>query len=316
MSKIAIGVDTSNYTTSLSLIKDGAIIKNTRRLLPVAENERGLRQSDALFSHIKALPELSEELFDSDEYSVDKVCCVGVSETPRPCKGSYMPCFLAGVSFANAIARALRVPLYSFSHQECHIMAALCSVGKQELLDGKFISFHVSGGTTEIVLCQARDGRIDCEIIGGTRDLSIGQAVDRTGVMLGLPFPCGKALDDISLLSGESYGKIPVSVDGYYCSVSGLENKTKKMFTDGRSSEDIALFLFEYISTLLSRLVENLRKDYNLPIVFAGGVMSNTKIRERLSKFENVHFASKELSCDNACGTGLLAYRKFESENI
>ncbi len=316
MSKIAIGIDTSNYTTSLSLIKDGVIIKNTRRLLPVAENERGLRQSDALFCHTKALPELAKELFSESEYSKEDLCCVGVSTTPRPVCGSYMPCFLAGVSFASAVSESLGVPMYSFSHQEGHIMAALHSCGNDDVGKGDFISFHISGGTTEIVLCRKKNGRINCKLIGGTDDLNIGQAVDRTGVMMGLHFPCGAQLDKMSLDSDASFGRIPVSVKGFSCSISGLENKTKKMYADGVKSENIAAFLFEYIATVISKLTENLKNEYDLPIIYAGGVMSNTRIRRTLTAHDNVYFASRELSSDNACGTGLLAYYKYETENV
>lgn len=145
---LTVGVDTSNYTTSLSLIRDGSVVMNVRRLLPVAEKERGLRQSDALFYHTKALPELAEELFSSPDYDSDALCAVGVSSRPREAEGSYMPCFLAGVSFASALALSHRLPLFAFSHQQGHVEAAAYSSGA-ECFSDRFLSFHVSGGTTE-----------------------------------------------------------------------------------------------------------------------------------------------------------------------
>ena len=310
-----LGVDTSNYTTSLSLVKNGEIIKNTRRLLPVGENERGLRQSDALFHHTKALPELCRELFDEKDYSPEKLCAVGVSARPRDAQGSYMPCFLAGLSFAQAVSCAMNIPLYELSHQQGHIAAALYESGLCPRDDEEFISFHVSGGTTDIILCRKQDGRILCDRIGGTNDLNAGQAIDRTGVLLGLQFPCGKELDGLSAFSNADFGKIKVSVDGLSCSLSGLENKTRDLIAKGAKKEDVAAFLFEYLSCVLTKLCTNVREEYkDIPILFAGGVMSNTRIRQNLSKLENVYFARRDLSSDNACGCALIACEKYNTE--
>ena len=310
-----LGVDTSNYTTSLALVKNGKIVKNTRRLLPVAENERGLRQSDALFHHTKALPELCDELFSEGSYSPELLCGVGVSARPRNAQGSYMPCFLAGVSFANAVSKAMNIPLYELSHQQGHIAAALYESGLCADNGNEFSAFHVSGGTTDIILCKKDKGDIFCERIGGTSDLNAGQAIDRTGVLLGLRFPCGKELDEISQKSDADFGKIKVSVSGLSCSLSGLENKTKQLISNGASKEDTAAFLFEYLSFVLSKLSANIKEQYgNIPILFAGGVMSNTRIRENLSKLENIYFAHRHLSSDNACGCALIASEKYHTE--
>lgn len=314
MSTLFVGVDTSNYTTSLSLIRDGKVEANVRRLLPVGENKRGLRQSDAVFFHTKALPELAKELFSHPSYRKDELCAVGVSSRPRSAEGSYMPCFLAGVSFASALSASHGVPLFSFSHQQGHIAAAIYSSVPAFPDAERFLSFHVSGGTTDIVLCKkTADGTFSCEKVGGTTDLNAGQAIDRTGVRLGIPFPCGKTLDELSQRSNVSFGKIPVSVNGLSCSLSGLENKTNGLIEKSTPPEEVASFLFEYLSRVLLRLTENLRECCgDLPILFAGGVMANTRIRENLSKQKNVFFASPALSSDNACGVGLLARERYE----
>ena len=262
-----------------------------------------------VFFHTKALPELAEELFSHSAYRKDDLCAVGVSSRPRDAQGSYMPCFLAGVSFASALAFSHGIPLYTFSHQQGHIKAALYSSTPDFPNDEQFISFHVSGGTTDIVLCHRESGSILCEKIGGTTDLNAGQAIDRTGVRLGIPFPCGKALDELSQKSTADFGKIPVSVSGTDCSLSGLENKTNALIEKGTASADIAAYLFEYLSRVLTVLTENLRKEYgDIPVLFAGGVMANSRIRQNLLKIQNVYFASPSLSSDNACGIGIMAY--------
>lgn len=311
MNKLHIGIDTSNYTTSLSLVYDGKVIKNVRRLLPVKNGEKGLRQSDAVFLHTKALPELAKELF-CDGYDSKALASVGVSVSPRDEDGSYMPCFLAGVSFATGIAMSHNVPQFFFSHQAGHIEAGVYSCENPDSFKDAFLSFHVSGGTTEALLVKNIGTGYDVKIVGGTNDASAGQIIDRLGVACGLDFPCGKELDRLSCLSEKKLPK-SVSMKDTYFSFSGLENKFKKYIKDGENVSDIAKFLFESISAALEKCTLSLREKFgkNMPVLFAGGVMSNSIIRSNLIKLENVHFASTELSSDNACGIALLAEKNY-----
>ena len=123
---LILGIDTSNYTTSVALLTtEGEPVANLRRLLTVKEGERGLRQSDALFAHTKNLPELMRE---AEKYLCGRrPLALGVSTRPRNVDGSYMPCFLAGVSIAEGISAMLGAPLFKFSHQCGHVMAGLYS---------------------------------------------------------------------------------------------------------------------------------------------------------------------------------------------
>jgi len=316
MKKYCLGVDTSNYTTSLCLVCNGEVVSSVRRLLPVKEGEKGLRQSDAVFLHTKALPELSEELFSGVDISNAELCAVGVSDRPRDAQGSYMPCFLAGISYASAVAHSHNIPMYTFSHQAGHISAAVYSSGKEASFfeESPFISFHVSGGTTEALYTEFSGDTYNCKIVGGTNDASCGQIIDRAGVMMNLSFPCGKELDKIS---GDSTKKLPLTVsfkDGYF-SMSGLENKVQRFLGDGEEKADIAMFIFRSIASSLKKTSEHLRQVYGTkPILYAGGVMSNSVIRRELSALSDVYFASAELSSDNACGTALLAYKKYNQK--
>lgn len=316
MSGIFLGVDTSNYTTSLALCSGGKIIKSIRKLLPVKEGERGLRQSDAVFLHTKALPELAKELFADTLYSTSSLCAVGVSSSPRDAEGSYMPCFLAGVSFASAVSYSHQIPLYSFSHQAGHIKAGIYSCGNPDVENSKFVSFHISGGTTEAILVTPSESSYKCEIIGGTNDTSAGQIIDRAGVYSGIGFPCGKELDKLANHSNKNLGK-SVSIKGAYFSLSGLQNKYESYIQSGESISNAARFIFESIACCIEKCTYNIREQYgNLPVLYAGGVMSNSIIRKKLSSINNVFFASPELSCDNACGTALLCEKKYISDTL
>lgn len=309
--KLFLGVDTSNYTTSLALCDEEGNLLQSRRLLPVKDGECGLRQSDAVFLHTKVLPQLASEL--SERAGDFEISAVGVSSKPRWVEGSYMPCFLAGVSFASAVSAFLKVPLYEFSHQQGHVSAALSTLDSK--IEGDFIAFHLSGGTSEILYVSKKDGFLSCDCIGGTNDLNAGQVIDRVGVNMGLVFPCGRELDRLSSLSNAQFSFSKTSVRELECSFSGVENKCKAYYEQTRCAEDTAKFLFCYIADILLSLCKNIRKSYpGLPIVFSGGVASNSYIREKLSSMENLHFASAELSSDNACGIALLCKNKFYGE--
>ena len=219
-----------------------------------------------------------------------------------------MPCFLVGVNAAKCVAAALNKPVYGFSHQAGHIMAALYSADKLELKDKKFIAFHVSGGTTEMLLVSPNAERaFDVEIIGETLDLNGGQAVDRAGVMLGLRFPCGKELEKLALASDKTFNP-KICVKEGNCSLSGLENQCAAMNKKGDTAEDISRFCLDFIGKTIEKMTEYALEKYgDLPLVYAGGVMSNTIIRKRIESKFNAVFAKPDFSCDNAAGTAVLA---------
>jgi N6-L-threonylcarbamoyladenine synthase len=304
-----LGIDTSNYTTSVALIDADNKVIQKKRLLPVKDGERGIRQSDAVFHHTKAYPELLEELLKDVS---EPITAIGVSVTPTTEKGSYMPCFLVGESVATSLSSALKVPLFKFSHQQGHIAAALYSANKTELFNSKFIAFHVSGGTTDAVLCEAENNTLKITPVASSNDLKAGQAVDRIGVKMGFLFPCGKELEKLALKSEKIYKNKIKLYDGD-CSLSGLENKCLKMIENGESNEDTAKFLLTYIADTLSEMVKNIFSEYGeLPLVFAGGVMSNSIIREIITSRFSAFFAEPEFSCDNAAGIAVLTKLNYE----
>ena len=302
-----LGFDTSNYTTSVAVFSNGEVVQE-KRLLPVKEGERGIRQSDAVFHHTKAYAELLDNVLSI--YS-GKITAVGASVTPTTQSGSYMPCFLVGENAARSVASALKVPFYAFSHQQGHIAAALYSAKRIDLLDKKFLAFHISGGTTDLVLCEPdKESIIKITPVSCSNDLKAGQAVDRIGVKLGMPFPAGAGLEKLAVESQKRY-KNKIKLINGCCSFSGLENKCLKMLENGELREDVAMFLLTYIADTVSAMTQySFEKFGNLPIVFAGGVMSDKIIKDIiLSRFE-ASFAKPEYSCDNAAGIAFLTSLK------
>lgn len=299
-----LGIDTSNYTTSVAVF-DGENIVQYKKLLSVKQGEKGLRQSEAVFQHTVNLPKLVAQL------EFDNIEAVGVSASPRSVEGSYMPCFLVGEGVADSMAMASHSSIYKTSHQTGHIIAALYSAERLDLIHQSHIAFHLSGGTTEALLVTPdKDEVIKCEIIASSLDLKAGQAIDRTGVLLGLNFPCGKELDLLSQKSEKHY-KIRPSMRGADCSLSGVENKVKHMLENGENKNDIALFAISSICSSVKAMLDEINKSYGeLPVIFSGGVSSNTLLKKTFENDKNIYFAKPEFSLDNAAGVAIYAALK------
>jgi len=311
--KLFLGIDTSNYTTSVALAdENGEIVLNSKKLLSVKHGERGLRQSDAVFQHIKNAENAAEILRDSVESLNGEICAVGVSATPTYADGSYMPCFMSGLSQAQMIAAALNVPMYRFSHQAGHIMAALYSAGVTELKNERFAAFHVSGGTTDVIEVSPDTERVIYPItVGGSLDINAGQAIDRVGVMMGLSFPAGREMEALAKeYSGKELRPLS-SVTGLSCNLSGLENKAEKLFRETNDKAAVASYVLTSVRETLSQMLSGIYDRYgDVPVVFAGGVMSCRMLKDSLSG-EDRFFADPEFASDNACGISLLTYYKY-----
>lgn len=301
-----IGLDTSNYTTSAAAFDaaTGALWQ-VKQLLPVEEGKMGLRQSDAVFHHTKQLPVLLEQLFPTLSSSVE---AVGVSTRPMEEDGSYMPCFLAGTGTARSLAAAFGKPLYRFTHQQGHVMAVLYGAGKVALRKKPLLAFHVSGGTTEALLVRpSEETVITCSCVARSRDLKAGQLIDRVGGMLGMPFPAGPMLDNLSQRSVGDMRLPRPTVSGADCHLSGVENQCRRMLEQGAPREDVARFCLLSIQAALTHMTEQLLLQYgDLPVVYAGGVMSNTLLQKALGERFGGVFAPAEYSADNAVGIAVL----------
>lgn len=312
--KYILGIDTSNYTTSVAVLSvDGRLLANLKRPLEVKKGERGLRQSDALFLHTVNIPVLMNEV--RIQFSDMTPICVGVSEKPRNAEGSYMPCFLAGIASAESVCATSSIPLYKFSHQCGHIMAAIYSSGRYDLLDKEFAAFHISGGTTELVRVKADGNGFITELLGGTSDLNAGQVIDRIGVLMDLPFPAGAHMERLALSNTRKIPKKPISKNGMTVNLSGLENLASKLYKEKEDKALVAAFVLDLIGKSIIAMSEAYEEKYGkTTFVYAGGVMCNSIIRRMLSEKFDAVFADVSVSSDNAVGIAELARRAHKGK--
>ena len=304
-----LGFDTSNYTTSAAVF-GGGTAENRGRLLTVPEGALGLRQSDALFQHVKRLHLMVEQL--RQEGALGQIAAVGASTRPREVEGSYMPCFLVGEGEGRALAAALGVPFCPCSHQQGHVAAAAWSAGREDLLDKPHLAWHLSGGTTELLRVEPEGHTVRAEVVGGTSDIAAGQLVDRAGVLLGLPFPAGKALDAL-YPEADDADFFRVKLNGLTFSLSGMENKVKELAEKGEKPANIARFTIDTILDVLVRASRVAQEKWpGLPVLCSGGVASNRQIRAAMERECGSVFAQPQYATDNALGVAILTHRALE----
>jgi N6-L-threonylcarbamoyladenine synthase len=263
--------------------------------------------------HTVNIPDLMREL--SEKCGDLNPVCVGVSDKPRNLEGSYMPCFLAGVSAASAISAVNALPLYRFSHQCGHIMAAIYSSSAPVLSCERFAAFHLSGGTSEFVSVTPDKYDFKTELLGGTKDLNAGQVIDRVGVYMDLPFPAGPYIEALALENTKKIPKKRLSAEGFSFNLSGLENMAKALYDETADKSLTAAFVLDYISRSIASVCEEYeKKNGKTSFVFAGGVMCNSIIKSQLSGRFTAYFAEPSMSADNAVGIACLARRRYKLE--
>lgn len=300
-----LGIDTSCYTTSVAAIDcQGKLLADCRKLLTVKPGGRGLSQSEMVYQHTRQLPALLAQ-------AMSKVgegpAAIGVTTCPRPLAGSYMPAFLVGSGYAQAMAISQRVPLFVLSHQENHVLAALWSIGQN--IPDRFLAIHASGGTTELVLCESQGHYFSIQPLGKTLDLNAGQFVDRIGVRLDLPFPAGRHLEKLAQ-TANGLIKLPVAVRGFNLSFAGPASQAERLINQGCSAVELARAVELCIGQTLQRIILAAATATGVrTVVLAGGVMSNTFIRNHLLvslEQLNILIPAAEYSPDNAVGAAVF----------
>ena len=201
------------------------------------------------------------------------------------------------------------IRMYECSHQQGHIAAACWSAKRMDLLETPHLAWHLSGGTTELLLVEPEGLYLKARRIGGTTDLSAGQLIDRTGQMLALPFPAGKALDRLSADS-DSGDLFRVRVQDSAFSLSGVQNKLREYYDKTGDPAATARYCLRSVIHAVRKATKQALDAYpGLDVVFSGGVSSNSLLR---SACPQAVFCPPQFSTDNAMGVAVLAWREMK----
>jgi N6-L-threonylcarbamoyladenine synthase len=235
-----------------------------------------------------------------------------MSDRPRDDDASYMPVFKVGSAHGRTLASALKIPLYSFSHQRGHVAAARHGSG---LMQHSFLVLQLSGGTTELL----RSDHQTLSLLGATKDINAGQLIDRVGVRLGYGFPCGMEMEKLAI-SGTSASLLPSAMDngGLDCHFSGAETQAARWIEQGKPPKDIACEIFNFIARVSAKMITAAYQQTGVKdVLLTGGVSSSALIRYmlalRMRKVSPVrlYWGQPELSSDNAVGIALLAAESY-----
>jgi len=317
--EIIIGLDTSNYRTSVAAVTtDGCVLMDWRELLPVPAGEKGLRQNDAVFAHTRQIRKCEDQL--RSVCASGTVAAVAASISPRDGDASYMPAFQVGQSLGMMMAAAMGVPFYATTHQRGHLAAA--AQGTELEYSKSYLAVHLSGGTTDL-LEVSEDKVIH---LGGSLDLHAGQLVDRIGVALGLPFPSGEALEKLAEY-GETHGLLGASMEqtDLCCHFSGAETKAQIWIREGSMSpENVAREIYDLFSrTFLRLLTAGMKKTGIHDALLTGGVASSSLLRQmmmersrRIPECPNLVFGNSERCGDNAVGVALIGANRWKSDRL
>jgi len=313
---IILGFDTSCYTTSIAAISlNKEIVLNEKIILKVKKDNKGLRQSEAVFQHVNNMGEISQVINNKlKNYNIVGICA---STKPRPVDNSYMPVFSVGYNFAKLLSSINNCPFYETTHQENHIEASLFNNNLEN--KDKFLAVHMSGGTTEILLVEKEDTNYKIEIVGGSLDVSFGQLVDRLGVRLNYNFPCGKYIDENALKCNKKIKNgLKTSVREGYMNLSGIENQINKIIHDYNEEYLSKILLDTLVRSMYKALIYICEKYELKEVLFGGGVSASRYIKKELSeklKRENIkaYFTDEEYATDNSVGCAIIGLNQMKN---
>ena len=211
------------------------------------------------------------------------------------------------MSLFNHILRlAIVVLCLSYS-----VAASAWSAGRLDLLHQPHLAWHLSGGTTELLLVEPEGKNVKCSRIGGTTDISAGQLIDRTGQLLELPFPSGKHLDTLSK-DASMKETFKVKCSNMEFSLSGVQNKVQQFHEKHGIPAETAGYALRCVAKAVYLASQQALKEYpGMRIVFSGGVASNSMLREVLKPLNPI-FSPPQFATDNAMGVAVLTFLNQE----
>lgn len=321
-----LGIETSCDETAAAVVEEGSeIISN----VVASQNEvhaqyGGIYPEIASRVHIETIHNVVTKALSEAHVSLDDISAVAVTRGP-----GLIGSLLVGINTAKGIALGRQLPLLGINHLEGHIYSLWLSDHADEV-EFPVLALIVSGGHTEMVLMK---DHMQYERLGGTLDDAAGEAFDKVGRLLGLPYPGGPNLEDAALKGNPLSFDFPrVWLDNSWdFSFSGLKTavvrEVQQRFPEldlGRSASSVDLPVADLAASFQAAVIDVLKEKsvqaaqkYKAKCIFVtGGVSANSNLREEIiNRAGNlpVYCPPKYLCTDNASMIAAAGYRRLQS---
>ena len=318
MSTIILGIETSCDDTAAAVLVDGKLCANVVSQQLEHETYGGVIPELASRAHVERIIPVVETALA--KANIDKKDLTAVAYTQGP---GLLGSLLVGNSFSKSLAIALDIPLIAVHHMQAHLLVHFID-DAFPTPSFPFLGLTVSGGHTQLVKVS---GGNSFEILGETLDDAAGEAFDKTGKMLGLPYPSGPIMDRYAAKGSPcfTFGK-PV-VDGLDFSFSGLKTSVLYFLREqqDKNADFIKTNLYDLCASIQQAIVTILNEKVNAALsqtglnqlVLGGGVSANSGLRKALEKTEaTVFLPPLPYTTDNAAMIAMAGYLKYMDQQI
>ncbi|HFI0617569.1 tRNA (adenosine(37)-N6)-threonylcarbamoyltransferase complex transferase subunit TsaD [Streptococcus suis] len=316
--RLILAIETSCDETSVAVLRNDAELLSNVIASQIASHQRfgGVVPEVASRHHVEVITACIEEALLEAEVTAEDLTAVAVTYGP-----GLVGALLVGISAAKAFAWANGLPLIPVNHMAGHLMAARAV----KELEFPLLALLVSGGHTELVYVSEAG---DYKIVGETRDDAVGEAYDKVGRVMGLPYPAGRIIDELAHEGQDIYDfpRAMIKEDNLEFSFSGLKSAFINLYHNARqkgetiSNVDLsASFQACVLDILMAKTKKALEKYPVKTLVVAGGVAANQGLRERLAAEitdVEVIIPPLRLCGDNAGMIALAAVSEYNKENI
>ena len=316
--KLILAIETSCDETSVAVLRNDAELLSNVIASQIASHQRfgGVVPEVASRHHVEVITACIEEALLEAEVTAEDLTAVAVTYGP-----GLVGALLVGISAAKTFAWANGLPLIPVNHMAGHLMAARAV----KELEFPLLALLVSGGHTELVYVSEAG---DYKIVGETRDDAVGEAYDKVGRVMGLPYPAGRIIDELAHEGQDIYDfpRAMIKEDNLEFSFSGLKSAFINLYHNARqkgetiSNVDLsASFQACVLDILMAKTKKALEKYPVKTLVVAGGVAANQGLRERLAAEitdVEVIIPPLRLCGDNAGMIALAAVSEYNKENI
>jgi N6-L-threonylcarbamoyladenine synthase len=316
---IVLGIETSCDETSVALYDEsnGIIGHIIHSQIDLHRHYGGVVPELASRDHVKKLGVITQKICRDANITFSAIDLIAYTAGP-----GLAGALMVGAGFAASLAFSLGIKKIAVNHLEAHILAAM--INNKEL-KFPFLSLLVSGGHTQIIFAE-KLGKYN--LLGDTRDDAVGELLDKSAKMIGIPYPGGKELSELALKGDSSkykFTKPMINRTGMEMSFSGLKTAFSRQWQELNYNEackqDLAASLQEtVVDTLIIKLQRALKLTNASSIVVAGGVAANWQLRAKLKELAtvkglDVFFPTIELCTDNGAMVAFAGYMHYNTYN-